>query len=220
MEDRGSANSMRWTASSISLVSLVLPPELTFRAEQAFHIAGRAWAIWLILWLWMAFFSKSTKRRETPGQRLEHLIPALLGFLLIFREGTTAPWLGKVVFPDHPMLMLACVLVTILGLLFAVWARVALGSNWSGTVTIKANHQLIRRGPYRFIRHPIYTGMLAALLATTVTQRLVSGVAGFAIVFFALWRKAKREESFLSQEFGPAFDEHRQHTGMFLPRWS
>jgi len=168
----------------------------------------------------MAFFSKSAKRRETPGQRLEHLIPALFGFLLIFREGTTMPWLTRVVFPDNPMLMSACVLVTILGLLFAVWARLALGSNWSGTVTIKANHQLIRRGPYRFIRHPIYTGMLAALLATAITQRLVTGLLGFAIVLFALWRKAKREESFLSQEFGQAFDEHRQHTGMFLPRFS
>jgi protein-S-isoprenylcysteine O-methyltransferase Ste14 len=211
---------MRWTPGFASLVSLALPPALTFRAERAFHIAGRAWAIWVVLWLLMAFFSKSSKRRETPGQRLEHLIPALFGFLLIFREGTTTPWLSKVVFPDNPMLMSACVLVTILGLLFAVWARLALGSNWSGTVTIKANHQLIRGGPYRFIRHPIYTGMLAALFATAITQRLVTGLLGFAIVLFALWRKAKREESFLSQEFGQAFDEHRQHTGMFLPRFS
>jgi protein-S-isoprenylcysteine O-methyltransferase Ste14 len=105
-------------------------------------------------------------------------------------------------------------------LLFSVWARLALGSNWSGTVTIKANHQLIRRGPYRFIRHPIYTGMLAALLATAITQRLVSGVLGFALVYFALYRKALREESFLSQEFGDAFSEHQRHTGMFLPRFS
>lgn len=183
-------------------------------------MSGWAWASGVAVWVLMAFFSKSTKRRESPGQRLEHLIPALAGFLLIFREGTTPGWLGTAIFPDHPALMLVCVAVTILGLLFAVWARLALGSNWSGTVTIKANHQLIRSGPYRFIRHPIYTGMLAALLATTVTERLVIGLVGLAIVFLALWRKAKREESFLSQEFGPAFDEHRQHTGMFLPRWS
>lgn len=214
------ADSMRWKPGFNSLVSLALPLELTFRAEHAFHIAGRAWAIWVVLWLSMAFFSKSTKRRETPGQRLEHLVPVLFGFLLIFREGPAARWLTKVVFPDNPMLMWACILVTILGLLFALWARLALGSNWSGTVTIKANHQLIRRGPYRFIRHPIYTGMLAALLATAITQRLLTGLLGFAIVLFALWRKAKREESFLSQEFGQAFDEHRQHTGMFLPRFS
>jgi protein-S-isoprenylcysteine O-methyltransferase Ste14 len=214
---------MLWASSlrrSISLASVTLPAELRLSAEQAFQLSERAWAIWVAVWLLMAFFSKSTKRRESPKQRLEHLIPVLAGFLLIFREGTTPRWLRTAVFPDNPVLMLACVVVTILGLLLAVWARLALGSNWSGTVTIKANHQLIRSGPYRFIRHPIYTGMLAALLATTVTERLIIGLVGFAIVFFALWRKAKREESFLSQEFGPAFDEHRQHTGMFLPRWS
>jgi protein-S-isoprenylcysteine O-methyltransferase Ste14 len=187
---------------------------------RAFAITSRIWFAWVIFWVAMAFLSKSTKRRETPAQRLEHVIPALLGFLLIFREGSGLGWLTRPVIPDNPVLMAFCVAATILGLLFTVWARFALGSNWSGAVTIKADHQLIRRGPYRFIRHPIYTGMLAALLATVVTQRLVTGLLGFAIVFFALWRKAKREESFLSQEFGPAFDEHRQHTGMFLPRLS
>lgn len=215
-----SPNSTGWAVSTISLLNVALPVGLNLRSQHAFQVAGRAWAIWLIVWLLLAFFSKSTKRRETSGQRLQHLLPALFGFLLIFREGTGAPWLTRAIFPDNPLLMLVCVVLTILGLLFAVWARLALGSNWSGTVTIKANHQLIRRGPYRFIRHPIYTGMLAALLATVITQRLVTGLLGFTVVTFALYRKALREESFLSQEFGKAFVEHRQHTGMFLPRWS
>jgi protein-S-isoprenylcysteine O-methyltransferase Ste14 len=225
------ANSIRWNATSMSLARVALPAGLALSSQHAFQIAGRAWAIWLVVWLLLAFFSKSTKRRETPGQRLQHVIPALFGFLLIFREGTAAPfapqnvtqgkpWLMRAIFPDNPVLMLVCVVVTVLGLLFAVWARLALGSNWSGAVTIKADHQLIRRGPYRFIRHPIYTGMLTALLVTAITQRLVTGLLGFAIVFFVLWRKAKREESFLAQEFGAAFVEHRQHTGMFLPRFS
>ena len=123
-------------------------------------------------------------------------------------------------FSANSLLLLICVVATILGLLFAVWARLTLGSNWSGTVTIKTNHQLIRRGPYRWIRHPIYTGMLAALLATAIAQGLLSGLVGFAFVFLALYRKARREEKFLAQEFGEAFTEHRQYTGMFLPRFS
>jgi protein-S-isoprenylcysteine O-methyltransferase Ste14 len=194
--------------------------ELRLTAENAFHIAGRCWAIWAICWLAMAFFSKSTKRRESPGQRLQHVIPAMLGFFLLFRGGFGSPWFTRPIFPDNPALALFSIALTIFGLLFSVWARLALGSNWSGTVTIKANHQLIRRGPYRFIRHPIYTGMLTALLATAVTQRQASGILGFVVVSFALYRKALREESFLSQEFGDAFAEHRRHTGMFLPRLS
>jgi len=204
----------------LSALFFRLPAEPRLTAEHAFHIAGRCWAAWAILWAAMAFFSKSNKRRESPGQRLQHVIPAMLGFLLLFREGVGSPWFTRAIFPDDPVLMLVCVALTMLGLLFSVWARLALGSNWSGTVTIKANHQLIRRGPYRFIRHPIYTGMLTALLATAITQRLVSGILGFAVVFFALYRKALREESFLSQEFGDAFAEHQRHTGMFLPRFS
>jgi protein-S-isoprenylcysteine O-methyltransferase Ste14 len=138
------------------------PGELNLSSQQAFHIANQAWMIWAIWWLAMAFFSKSTKRRESVIQRIEHLVPAFLGFLLIFRRDFAGAWLVRPVFSANSLLLLICVVATILGLLFAVWARLTLGSNWSGTVTIKTNHQLIRRGPYRWIRHPIYTGMLAA----------------------------------------------------------
>jgi protein-S-isoprenylcysteine O-methyltransferase Ste14 len=203
-----------------SLASLLwqsLPAALTLTPRQAFQMAEEAWTIWAVWWLAMAFFSKSTKRRESVGQRIEHLVPAILGFTLIFREGFGGSWLARPIISANPLLLCLCVMVAILGLLFSAWARLILGSNWSGTVTIKTNHQLIRRGPYRWIRHPIYTGMLAALLATALIQGLLSGVIGFAFVLLALYRKARREESFLSQEFGEGFSEHRQHTGMFLP---
>ena len=151
-------------------------------------------------------------------QRIEHLVPALLGFCLVFREGFGGQWLERVVIPEIPMLLLICTVATVLGLSFAVWARLTLGSNWSGTVTIKTGHQLIRRGPYRSIRHPIYTGMLATLLATAITRGMLSGFVGFAFVFFGCIGK-RTGGVILSQEFGDGFVEHRQHTGMFLPRF-
>jgi protein-S-isoprenylcysteine O-methyltransferase Ste14 len=206
-----------WLAA---LLRLSIPAVPALSQHHAFHVAGQAWATWALLWLAMAFFSKATKRRENPMQRFEHLIPAVLGFLLIFREGFGGEWLSRRVFPSDPLFLWMCVIATVLGLLFAVWARLILGTNWSGSVTIKTNHQLIRRGPYRWIRHPIYTGMLAALLATAMIQGLLSGMVGFAFALLALYRKARREESFLAQEFGEGFVEHRQHTGMFLPRFT
>lgn len=209
------------SAATFGALLLQVPPAaLTLNIHRAMELEGQAWGIWALWWLAMAFFSKSTKRRESPMQRIEHMLPAILGFALVFREGFGGEWLTRPIFVAGPTLLLACVMVTILGLLFAVWARLALGANWSGTITIKTNHQLIRRGPYRWIRHPIYTGMLAALLAVAITQGLLSGMVGFAFVFLALFRKARREELFLSQEFGEGFTEHRQHTGMFLPRFS
>jgi protein-S-isoprenylcysteine O-methyltransferase Ste14 len=215
-KNRGRASA----AAAAVLLLQALPPSLTLSSRQAFHIVEEAWTVWAVWWLAMAFFSKSTKRSESLGQRIEHLVPALLGFALIFRRDFGGAWLSRPVLPADPLLLLVCVALTILGLLFAVWARLTLGSNWSGMVTIKTNHQLIRRGPYRSIRHPIYTGMLAALLASAVAQGLLSGLVGFAFVFLALYRKARREERFLAQEFGERFREHRQHTGMFLPRFS
>ena len=206
--------------SMASLLWQSLPVALMLTPRHAFQMAGEAWTIWALWWLAMAFFSKSTKRRESIGQRIEHLVPAMLGFALVFRGGFGGTWLARPVASANPLLLWLCVMMTILGLLFAVWARLILGSNWSGTVTIKTDHQLIRRGPYRWIRHPIYTGMLAALLATAMIQGLLSGMVGFLFVLLALYRKARREESFLSQEFGEGFSEHRQHTGMFLPRFT
>jgi protein-S-isoprenylcysteine O-methyltransferase Ste14 len=211
-------NAYGYSMASLPLQSL--PATLTLNSRQALHFAEEAWTIWAVWWLAMAFFSKSTKRRESVAQRIEHLLPAMLGFTLVFREGFGGAWLARPIVAANPVLLGLCVIATILGLLFAVWARLILGSNWSGTVTIKTNHQLIRRGPYRWIRHPIYTGMLAALLATAVIQGQLSGMIGFAFVLLALYRKARREESFLSQEFGDGFMEHRQHTGMFLPRFT
>jgi protein-S-isoprenylcysteine O-methyltransferase Ste14 len=196
------------------------PAAVSLSSRRALHLAEEAWTIWAVWWLAMAFFSKSTKRRESAMQRVEHLLPAMLGFALVFREGFGGAWLARPIISGNASLLWLCVMATILGLLFAVWARLILGSNWSGTVTIKTNHQLIRRGPYRWIRHPIYTGMLAALLATAMIPGLLSGIIGFLLVLLALFRKARREESFLSQEFGEGFMEHRQHTGMFLPRFT
>jgi len=211
----------RTSGSRFNIVAMqVAPAAMQLSADHAFRLNGRLWALWALCWMAMAFLSKSTKRRESVAQRLQHVIPSIIGFLLLFRDGFSTRWLARPMFPDYPALMTACIATTAAGLLFSVWARLTLGSNWSGTVTIKANHELIRRGPYRFIRHPIYTGMLLALLATAVTQRLASGLLGFIIILFALYRKARREESFLAQEFGTAFAEQQRHTGMFLPRFS
>jgi protein-S-isoprenylcysteine O-methyltransferase Ste14 len=189
-------------------------------SQQAFRLAGRMWLVWMVLWLAWAFFSKSTKRRESAGERLQHVIPVILGWALVFRKGFGGAPFSRRIFPENPTLLLVCVALTALGLLFSFWGRFALGSNWSGAVTIKRGHQLIRKGPYRWIRHPIYTGLLAAFLATAVTQGLASGILGFALVFAGIYRKALREERFLAQEFGDGFSEHRKHTGMFLPRFS
>jgi len=95
---------------------------------------------------------------------------------------------------------------------------------------LASRHQLERRRhakgrprtdsqrPYRSIRHPIYTGILLAFLGTAVALGEVRGLLAVAIAWLSFYTKARREESFLTQEFGASFAEHSERTGMFLPR--
>ena len=186
---------------------------------DAFQISSKIWFVWGIVWLLMAAWSKPSKRREFPWQRLEHVIPLMIGFLLIYNHRFAWNFLADRIIPQNDAITIIGLLLTAGGLVFAVWARIALGANWSGTVTIKSGHNLIRRGPYRWIRHPIYTGILLSFLGTILLQGEVRAFVGFAFVLLALYRKAKREEKFLSEEFGEGFAEHAKQTGMFLPRF-
>ena len=186
---------------------------------DAFQISSKIWFVWGIVWLLMAAWSKPSKRREFPWQRLEHVIPLVFGFLLIYNNRFAWSLLADRIIPQNDAITIIGLLLTAGGLVFAVWARIALGANWSGTVTIKSGHNLIRRGPYRWIRHPIYTGILLSFLGTILLQGEVRAFVGFAFVLLALYRKAKREEKFLSEEFGEGFAEHAKQTGMFLPRF-
>jgi protein-S-isoprenylcysteine O-methyltransferase Ste14 len=188
--------------------------------SEAFQLSSKIWFVWCVLWLLMAAWSKPSKRREFPWQRLEHIIPMVAGFLLIYNRIFEWSFLSNKIIPQNDVVTVAGLLLTLVGLVFAVWARIALGANWSGTVTIKSGHNLIRRGPYRWIRHPIYTGLLASFVGTVLLQGEVRSALGFVFVLLALYRKAKREEVFLAEEFGEGFAEHAKHTGMFLPRFS
>jgi len=105
-------------------------------------------------------------------------------------------------------------------LAFSIWARQHIGRYWSSSVSIRADHQLIRTGPYARIRHPIYTGILVAVAGTILADGHYAGLAALAIVIAGLSWKASREENLLRREFGPAFEEHKRLTGFFLPRLS
>lgn len=180
-------------------------------------------ALWLLFgayWLVSALKRKKTKQRETWSQRFGYLLPLALGFYLLSQPQARYGWLGSRFVRIGSAGEWLGVLLTAAGIGVAFWARWHLGTNWSGVVTLKEDHELIRTGPYRTIRHPIYTGILLALLGTSITLGEVRALIAVAIAWLSFYIKARREESFLMQEFGPGFDEHKRHTGMFLPRFS
>jgi protein-S-isoprenylcysteine O-methyltransferase Ste14 len=185
----------------------------------------RQWidALWLLFgvyWLASALKRKKTKQRETILQRFAYALPLGLSFYFLYQPHPLYGWLRDRFLPAGPVGEWLGVTLTAGGIAVAFWARWHLGTNWSGVVTLKEGHELIRTGPYRAIRHPIYTGILLALLGTATTFGEVRALLAVAIAWLSFYIKARREELFLSQEFGPGFAEHKQRTGMFLPRFS
>ena len=178
------------------------------------------WMLFALFWLVSAIKRKETKKRESMLQRLLYMLPLMAAFILVFRPAVRYGWLGQRFLPDAAVMQWIAVLLTASGVAIAFWARWHLGANWSGVVTLKEGHELIRTGPYQFIRHPIYTGILLMLVGTMVAIGEVRGLIALLMAWASFYVKARREESFLAQEFGPRFAEHSEHTGMFLPRFS
>jgi protein-S-isoprenylcysteine O-methyltransferase Ste14 len=185
-------------------------------AEKASELAGWLWDALLVVWVVLWFGMKRAKKLESPWEMAQHAVPVTLGFWLLFGNGKG---LRARLLPEIPAVWFAGLLLTAAGIAISVWARVTLGANWSGVVTLKKGHELVRKGLYRWIRHPIYTGILVAMIGTAMIKGHFRGWIGFAIVWAAFYYKARREERLLHQEFGAGFEEHSRRTGMFLPKW-
>jgi protein-S-isoprenylcysteine O-methyltransferase Ste14 len=108
--------------------------------------------------------------------------------------------------------------LTLAGIVFAWWARIHLGRLWSSAVTRKQDHHVVDSGPYRLVRHPIYTGLIAAIFATAAAQATITGLLGAALVAIGLWLKARIEERFLADELGPGtYGAYRHRVPMLVP---
>ena len=176
------------------------------------------WFLWGLYWAVAALRRGPVERRQPPLEGLAHLAVMGAGFILFYAADPRWGGLNRRFIPQGRVVHALAVILTALGLGLAVFARVYLGRNWSAEVVIRKDHRLIESGPYARIRHPIYTGLLLALLGAVLAIGEFRAIVGFAIITIAFFFKARREESFLVQEFGDEFDRYRRRTGLFLPR--
>lgn len=177
------------------------------------------WILFLLFWLVSSFAAKRIAKGEGRAGVLRRVLNGVVAYFLLFRADD--PRLGPLSLlfvPDKLWIAWFGAAVTVLGLLFAIWARVHIGKYWSATVALKSEHQLIRSGPYARIRHPIYTGIILAIAGTGLAVGRYAAILAVAIYVVAFWFKARKEEALLAGEFGPAFNEHRRSTGFFLPK--
>jgi protein-S-isoprenylcysteine O-methyltransferase Ste14 len=187
---------------------------------DSFHqnVIGSAWALWVLYWWVSAARVKRTVRREPLSSRAAHFIPMLVAAVLLItpRRPDNLFLFGRFV-ADTALLEDLATLMVIAGLLFAVWARVHLGSNWSGRVCVKENHELIRSGPYHWVRHPIYTGLLLAILGTALVVGEWRGLVATALMVVSFWRKLRVEERVMRETFGDAYRQYCEHTTALIP---
>jgi protein-S-isoprenylcysteine O-methyltransferase Ste14 len=92
-----------------------------------------------------------------------------------------------------------------------------LGGNWSGAVTVKEGHTLICRGPYTIVRHPIYSGLLLALLGVALIIGEVRGLLGVGVLFLSYWLKSRMEERFMLEQFGAGYRQYQQRVKALIP---
>jgi protein-S-isoprenylcysteine O-methyltransferase Ste14 len=181
------------------------------------NLIGMLWAAWAVYWFIAARSVKETRRLESPLSRAGHIVPLFIAAWLLWTPTLPYHVLEGRFLPAVPATYWTGVVIVALGLLFAIWARNVLGRNWSGVVTVKQDHELIRRGPYRYVRHPIYTGLLIAFAGSAIARGEWRGLLALAIVFAALWRKLKLEERWMIETFGDAYLRYRAEVRALIP---
>jgi protein-S-isoprenylcysteine O-methyltransferase Ste14 len=181
------------------------------------YVVRGLWLLFYAIWLLAAQRVKETQRVETSFSRQAILLITILGYAMTLTSWFHVGPLALRFVPHTLGWVLAGVVIEALGIGFALVARVYLGRNWSGKVTIKVDHELISNGPYRLTRNPIYTGIITGVLGTAIAYGFLSGLVGLAMVLVAHLWKISEEERFLSEQFGPAYAEYRRRVKALIP---
>jgi protein-S-isoprenylcysteine O-methyltransferase Ste14 len=175
------------------------------------------WIVYLVYWQIAAAGAKATQRIESVSSRVFRTILLLSGVALLCWPRLPIAWLYQHFLPGSAWAFFLSAAITVAGLLFSVWARVTLGTNWSRSVTIKKNHELITTGPYTLVRHPIYTGILAGFLGSAIATTQFRGILAFVLVFLSLWYKLRLEEKWMRSQFGDTYADYSRHTAALIP---
>jgi protein-S-isoprenylcysteine O-methyltransferase Ste14 len=177
------------------------------------------WVAWLVSWVVAAFWSNRTEKRAGIVVEIAFRILFWASVTLLLAPFSDRHYYAQVQF-WHLDAALKWILVALAasGFLFAWWARIHLGRLWSDWLTKKTGHHVVDTGPYRLVRHPIYLGIIFAAFATAIERGTSFALFGAAILAFAFYTKARREERFLRVELGEdAYAAYARKTAMLVP---
>ncbi len=180
-------------------------------------VAYAAWGLILLVWLPSSFMTRKAVRRGQPFlQGIATSLIALAFFLLFQRRSSGLLGLRLTEVPAPIALIADLVCFAAAG--FAIWSRLTLGRNWSGALaSVGENHELIVRGPYRYVRHPIYAGFLIAMLATALTIGTLASYLAVVVGLVAFLLRIHIEEALMLSQFPDDYHVYRQQTPALLP---
>ena len=174
------------------------------------------WGGWLAYWAMAARGAKTTQWREPLRANWLHYALAWIGTVVLVVPGATPALLARPFLPPSTIGAVSGILLTAIGLGIAIAARITLAGNWSAAVEIKEGHALIRSGLYRYVRHPIYSGLLLAVLGSAIALDRWGAVLGLVLIFASLWLKSRHEEIRLRQAL-PDYAAYAGETAALIP---
>ncbi len=176
------------------------------------------WEAFFVLWVVWALRTKTTQVRESLRSRFSHIIATVAAFYAMFSGDVPLGWMNTRIIPREPWIQALGIALTAAGMAFAIWARAYLGRNWSSNVTVKVGHQLVRTGPYQWVRHPIYSGLIVAMIGTALNRRQVRGLVAVVLLWVGFNIKSRIEERFMAATFGPEYEQYKGSIGAMVPR--
>ncbi len=199
----------------IVVVLAVLVTAVVWSRPSWWMLASAAiWVGFSVYWSRAARQSAPIARSESGRSRRWHELMLNLSILLLF---VPLPWLSDALVPGGEWRCGAGLAVQILGVGLAWWARRHLGRNWSAVVAVKVGHGLVQSGPYRWIRHPIYTAMLTMAVGTALVSGTLHGALGAGVMALAYARKIPMEEQVLGETFGEVYADYRRRSWALVP---
>ena len=174
------------------------------------------WCVFFVVWLVAAAKAKPTVEVQSAGSMLAQRLPIGMGWWLLLFPNFPGGF-NRQILPRTAALQMAGAVICVCGLWFTLWARKTLAGNWSSDVTFKQNHELIRTGPYRIVRHPIYTGLLVMVVGTAMRIGQLRGVVSLALVTIGFWIKLRQEERLMMRHFPEAYPVYRREVKALIP---
>jgi protein-S-isoprenylcysteine O-methyltransferase Ste14 len=175
------------------------------------------WFATFAYWLVSSFSVKKSVKKQSGWERILYILCVLLAFSLLFGNYFNFAFLDRPFLSQNEYWKISGLLLCATGLVFAIMARIRLGENWSGRITIKENHELIQTGPYAITRNPIYSGFLLAFAGCSMSLGLLKGYLGIFFLIACILIKVSKEEAYMQEVFGEKYSAYKAKVKRLIP---